>query len=103
MNMYSIDLSKYPVTIGTPKATTYPVAEFMKAAKQDTLPVLVLEVGTASSSQRHIVPGSWKDARGSAPVVQAVEVANTSAATMSIFEVGVVSSAVKILSRTKTP
>ena len=103
MNMYSLDLSKWPVTIGTPKTTTYPVQQFLKAAKQDCLPVLTIEVGTASSSVRHIVSGGWTGASGSTPKVLACEVANTSAATMSIFEVGVVSNAVKILSRSKNP
>ena len=96
---YSADLTKFPVTIGTPVTTTLKPAEFKSAVNQADSATVAIAVGTVSSAVTHILPASI--VKGSSPKLLAVEVANTSAAAHSIFEVATVSNAVKILSRTK--
>lgn len=98
---YSADLTKFPVTVGTPVVTTIKPDEFQNAVSIADSATVMLAVGTVSAATTHVLPASI--VKGSNPKLLAVEVANTSAATISIFEVGVVSSAVKILSRSKNP
>lgn len=96
---YSPDLTKYPVTLGTPKSTGLKPADFISAVNQADSATVAVAVGTLSAATKHVLPASI--VKGSSPKLLAVEVANTTAATHSIFEVAVVSNAVKILSRTK--